>query len=188
MDERGLDARSVANYILVVRRHFGFDTTNLELQKLLFFCHAKFLTKYGRKLLDGNFEAWEHGPVHPIIYREFKEFGSSPIVRRAESMNLVTGEKRIVESPKDSFARTHITEVVLELRELSAWQLREKSHARGGPWHTVWESAKVNLASQVIIPDSVIRERYHRHILPVTATPNEFPDLEDQPPEFNRSS
>ncbi|WP_425594870.1 type VI toxin-antitoxin system SocA family antitoxin [Phaeobacter italicus] len=187
MDDKGLDSRSVANYILVVRKHFGFDTTNLELQKLLFFCHGKFLVKYGRKLSDGNFEAWEHGPVHPIIYREFKEFGSKPISRRAESTNLVTGKRRVVEPPKEPLVKSHIAEVVLELRELTAWQLRDKSHAVGGPWHSVWESAKINVASQVIIPDSVIRERYHRHISAVAVDDVEVRAVEDHPPKFDRS-
>jgi uncharacterized phage-associated protein len=184
MGDRGLDPRSVANYIIVVRRHFGYETTNLELQKIAYFSHGKSLVQYDRKLIEGNFEAWEHGPVHPLIYREFKEFGAEPIRKRAYSTDLITGEHRLVPPPSDSVDKSNIVETVLQLRGLSAWQLREKSHAVGGPWHSVWASAKVNLASQIIIPDNVIVERYNRHILPVGASLEGDDSYEDHPPEF----
>jgi uncharacterized phage-associated protein len=184
MGDRGLDPRSVANYIIVVRRHFGYETTNLELQKIAYFAHAKSLVQFGRKLIEGNFEAWEHGPVHPLIYREFKEYASEPIPRRASSTNLVTGEVKIVPPPSDSIDKSNIVETILQLRGLTAWQLREKSHAVGGPWHSVWSSAKVNLASQIIIPDNVIIERYNRHILPLGESHRGADGYEDHPPKF----
>lgn len=187
MDELPLDPRSLANYILTVRKHFGFETTNLELQKILYFSYGKYLVSYGEKLCDGYFEAWEHGPVHPLVYREFKRFGPSPITSRAESTNLVTGEIRVVAPPSDTRRRTHIAETVLQLRNLNAGQLREKSHARGGPWDLVWTRARVNLASQVIIPDMVIRGAFNRHILLADVTgQTEEPLVEDIPPELDR--
>lgn len=189
MGELPLDPRSLANYILFVRRHFGFETTNLELQKLAFFSYAKFLVSFECKLCEGYFEAWEHGPVHPLLYREFKEFGSGPITSDAQTTNLVTGEKRTAKLPESHLIKTHIAETILQLRHLTAWQLRAKSHANGGPWHSVRTSAKINLASQTIIPDDVIREGYNRQILAVDqfdAEPLEK-RFEDIPPEHNRS-
>lgn len=184
MDNRGLDPRSVANYIIVVRRHFGYPTTNLELQKIAYFAHGKSLVQFGRKLIEGNFEAWEHGPVHPLIYREFKDSGAEPIRKRAHSTNLLTGERRLIAPPSDPVDKSNIVETILQLRGLSAWQLREKSHAVGGPWHSVWTSANVNLASQIIIPDNVIVGRYNRHILPVSASREGTESYEDHPPEL----
>lgn len=182
------DPRSVANYILIVRQHFGYETTQLELQKLLFFCHGTHLVRHGTPLIDGYFEAWEHGPVHPLIYREFCEFGRSPITRRSSSTNLVTGIKSLIAPPKDQAIKTLIAETVLQLRQLTASQLRQKSHAPGGPWHSVMETARINLASSVRIPDDVIGRLYHRHILPVSSV-GEMPDaFEDHPPEPNRRS
>lgn len=190
MTERPIDPRSLANYILSVRKHFGFETTNLELQKIAYFAYAKYIRTHGEKLCEGYFEAWEHGPVHPMLYRAFKSYGANPILERARETNLITGEERVVPLPEDTKKRTHIAETVLLLRGLTASQLREKSHARGGPWHSVWMSAKNNLASQVIIPDSVIREERGRNMLSVVDIDNT--DLEDQfedyPPDFNRSS
>jgi hypothetical protein len=79
-----------------------------------------------------------------------------------------------------------IAETVLQLRQLTASQLREKSHAKGGPWHSVWESAKINLASRTRIPDDVIGRLYHRHILPLSLEEEAADDYEDHPPESDR--
>jgi uncharacterized phage-associated protein len=191
MTDQPLDPRALANYILIVRTHFGYQTTNLELQKISYFAYAKYLQTYGEKLCEGYFEAWEHGPVHPLLYRTFKKFGANPITQRAEETNLITGEVRPVSPPSDPKKRTHIAETVLQLRNLSASQLRAKSHAPRGPWHMVWESAKNNLASQVIIPDNVIREGFGRHMLSSTdmeMSSSEETNLEDHPPNVDRSS
>lgn len=188
MGERPLDPRSVANYVLAVRRHFGYQTTNLELQKIVYFAHGKFLVSQNRKLVEGYFEAWEHGPVHPLLYREFSRFGADAITEKAKSFDLVTGDSRFVRAPSGRLERSHIVEIVLQLKDLTASQLRNKSHAEGGPWHSVMLSAKVNLASQVIIPDNVIRERYNRHILPIGEINRKDNGIEDQPPERSRSS
>lgn len=188
MGELPLDPRSVANYILLIRRHFGYETTQLELQKILYFCYGTFLTKFGTKLCDGYFEAWEHGPVHPLIYREFSDFRASPITRTAQSTDLISGDTKTVPIPKDREVRSSITEVVLQLRGLTASQLREKSHAPGAPWHSVVESAKKNLASRVRIPDSVIKGGFSRHILPLREESEVADDFEDYPPEPDRRS
>lgn len=188
MGELPLDPRSLANYILSVRNHFGFETSNLELQKLAYFCYARFLISHSEKLCEGYFEAWEHGPVHPLIYREFKEFGSKKITKKAESRDIITGETKLVPPPKEPIVTTLVVETILQLRNLNASQLRKKSHARGGPWHSVWESAKINLASQAIIPDSVIREVYKRHILAFDQGFEEETIYEDSPPFRDGSS
>ncbi|MEL6913652.1 MAG: type II toxin-antitoxin system antitoxin SocA domain-containing protein [Pseudomonadota bacterium] len=182
------DPRAVANYILIVRQHFGYQTTQLELQKLLYFCHGLYLVRFNEALVEGYFEAWDHGPVHPLIYREFRDFGSMPISRRSSSTNLITGESKLIPPPAEQRAKTLIAETVLQLRNLTASQLRKKSHVNGGAWHSIKESAKVNLASQVRIPDSVIRERYHRHILPMGDLGELDDVIEDFPPEPNRPS
>ncbi|WP_083242341.1 type II toxin-antitoxin system antitoxin SocA domain-containing protein [Mameliella sp. AT18] len=188
MSERPLDPRALANYILSIREHFGYETTNLELQKLAYFSYGKYLVSFNEKLCEGYFEAWEHGPVHPLMYREFKRYGSNPISHKAESVDLITGEVTVILGPNDTKRRTHIAETVLQLRALTASQLRRKSHAAKGPWHSVWESARVNLASQVIIPDNVIREGFNRHILAADDVDQSQETLyEDHPPDFNRS-
>ena len=60
-------------------QHSGWTLTNLRLQKLLYLAHMFHLGMTDKGLVDGHFEAWELGPVHPKVYREVRKFGSSPI-------------------------------------------------------------------------------------------------------------
>ncbi len=39
-----------------------------KLQKLSYYVYSWYLTLYGEKIADVNFEAWVHGPVSPEIY------------------------------------------------------------------------------------------------------------------------
>src|SRR3569833_2250149 len=84
------DARAVANAILDAASQQGLVLSNLKLQKLLFFVHGQFLLEVGEPLIDGEFEAWQHGPVHPVVYAAFKDWGPRDIVGRAESFDPVT--------------------------------------------------------------------------------------------------
>ena len=45
------------------------ELTVLKVQKLLYYCQAWHMAFYdGRRLFDGPFEAWVHGPVNRTIY------------------------------------------------------------------------------------------------------------------------
>ena len=62
------DPRVVANLILDIRDELNLETTNLELQKLLYFSHAFSLNRFDVPLVSGFFEAWKNGPVNPAVY------------------------------------------------------------------------------------------------------------------------
>ena len=50
-----------------------------KLQKLCYYAQAWFITLKNIRLCDAVFEAWVHGPVSPVLYERFKEFGYSTI-------------------------------------------------------------------------------------------------------------
>ncbi len=58
--------------------HLG-NVTNLQLQKLLYIAHMFHLGSRDAKLIDGHFEAWDYGPVEPVLYHKLKAFGGNPI-------------------------------------------------------------------------------------------------------------
>ena len=181
-----IDVRSVVNYVLSERSRFGLETTHLSLQKLIFFCHVSCLVRHETPLCDGYFEAWEHGPVHPFVWRELKEYGSLPISKLIESVDLITGETDSVAVPDDPEIRALISEVVLQTRKLSASQLRAISHVNKGPWWQVWNARRTNLASSSRIPDNAISAYYRSNIWGVVPTDDGAVDVEDHPPEPNR--
>ncbi|WP_029555211.1 type II toxin-antitoxin system antitoxin SocA domain-containing protein, partial [Xanthobacter sp. 91] len=132
------DGRAIANFVLDQAEVAGLDVTPMALQKIVYFCHAWTLVEIGRPLIRHSFEAWEHGPVLQYLYREFKEFGASPIRRRARRINLFTGREETVPYEFDAPTLDLLTRVTAIYARLSASTLRDLTHAPGGPWSKVW--------------------------------------------------
>ena len=78
-----LDPRVVANLVIKEAARRRRPTTNLSLQKILYFIQGKYLAKHGVPLMQGYFEAWQYGPVHPLVYDCFKQSGAAPITEPA---------------------------------------------------------------------------------------------------------
>jgi uncharacterized phage-associated protein len=154
------DPRIVANVILDIRDDLELPTTNLELQKLLYFCHAFNLNRFREPLVSGVFEAWKNGPVNPAVYRAFKEFIRSPITKRAQSRDYQTNS--YVELPKNISETTliYLTDDIKRLSKLSAWELVELSHAPNGPWDYVVQKSKLGFAAGMRISDQVTRDKF----------------------------
>ncbi|MCL6283431.1 DUF4065 domain-containing protein [Ruegeria sp. 2012CJ41-6] len=156
MAERNNDPRVVANFILKTRKHLGLDTTNLELQKILFFCHSNYLLARRERLMSGHFEAWDYGPVHPIVYRAFKGFGGNPIQHEAEGRDPFTKQPVYLDGIADFQQRQIITATVADLSKMNAFQLVELSHKKGGAWASTVSQAKAGGALGMRITDEMI--------------------------------
>ena len=154
------DPRSVANLLLDLAQEEDLKVTNLALQKLLYFAHALFLIQNDRPLVQGAFEAWKHGPVHPAVYRAFKDAGKEPIRFRAVGRDIMTGQHRPLTTPNDPEARRCVCRVLDAYGHLSTRRLVDISHAPRGPWRAVVDAAKTSVALGMRIPDSVTRERF----------------------------
>lgn len=115
--------------------------TNLALQKLVYFCHVWSLIGLGSPLVRHKFEAWEFGPVLPYLYRAFKNYDRAPIVGRATQIDPSDGKQRIVGYNFSSEADSLLRETTEFYSRLRPGDLVELSHAKGGPWHSVWHHA-----------------------------------------------
>lgn len=165
--EPPFDARSVANFILDLAERDGASVSNLVLQKLAYFAHGTFLSRTGKPLVSGEFEAWRHGPVHPHIYNAFKDHGAEAICRRAEIVNPVTQEKRPVPAIEDVAVRNVIEDVYRSLRHRSPAALRAVSHAKNGPWWVVVERADRRESVSLRIPNDMIQRLFRFHAISV---------------------
>ena len=132
------DGRAVANFILDRCDARGRVVTPFALQKIIYFCHAWSLVTLKRPLIRHSFEAWEHGPVLPYLYRDFKEFENRPITKRAVGVDRATGEKR--PEPYDFSGETAIAleNAVDFYSRLSFSELYSRAHVQNGPWDRVW--------------------------------------------------
>ncbi len=159
-DSPPFDPRAVANVLLDTADQFGIAVSNLALQKLLYFAHGHFLMEIGKPLVQGAFEAWNNGPVHPAVYHAFKAAGREPIRERATGRNIMTGETRPLNLPRNADVLRHLRKVLDAYGHLSPGLLVAISHAPKGPWATIRDRATHGTALGARIPDSLTLERF----------------------------
>lgn len=175
------DPRAIANLMLDEADRLGIKITNLALQKLLYFAHGIFLMQKQKPLVSGYFEAWQFGPVHPSVYRAFKEAGSAPITMRATGQDPLTGGPRVIHKPDDPDLIALVQEILRSYGRMSPGQLVDLSHAKGSPWEYIVHKGRTNIAFGLRIPDTVIRERFRHHKVSVGTKPRAGEPDEDTP-------
>ena len=115
----------VAKYFLSrVREDVGDTISNLKLQKLVYYAQGFSLAVLGTPLFEESIEAWEHGPVVPELYHEYKGHGSSaiPAVKAGSADDAFSTEQlELLEEVYDVYG------------QFSAWKLRNMTHAEQ-PW------------------------------------------------------
>lgn len=175
------DPRAVANLLLDLADSLDIAVSHIALQKLLYFAHADYLLRTGRPLLSGYFEAWTHGPVHPLVYASFKHSGAAPITHRATRTDYASGKSHPVEPPDDREARFRVEQTLRHLGRLSASQLVSLSHAPDGPWDWVKRNLGTGASVGARISDTVTRERF-RHLIVSLGTGDRHADAREDTP------
>lgn len=84
----------VAEYIIANNE----ETTNLVLQKLLYYVELFYMVFNNEKLFESQCKAWAHGPVYGRIYYEYKEFRKEPIEKNKEYKNFDSSLKDLIDS------------------------------------------------------------------------------------------
>lgn len=125
----------------------GWTLTNLKLQKILYIAHRVYLGRYNKELVDAPFEAWDYGPVLPIVYNECKIWGRDPIAWPSFHR---------IDDLDDDAILDHLKEAYEALKERSAASLVAMTHGKGGAWEKVY---KPNIKGNVI-PKAYIKEEY----------------------------
>ena len=138
--EMGYDSRSVTNFILDLCDTHGFKVSNMGLNKIIFFAHSDLIVSQEQALVKTTFEAWQHGPVLPVIYHEFKRFADQPIKSRAKKLCKFTGDKVVAGYEELVHLREFLNDCVSVYGRMSASKLRALSHEKGGAWDFVWHS------------------------------------------------
>lgn len=156
-----LEAKALSNLILDWAASDGISVTPMKLQKLLFFCHADYLTSYGEPLLQQEFEAWDYGPVIPSLYAEFKDFGSREINRRAMSFDPIRAKRVHLACDLDQDTYERVKALYSFYSRFSAERLSDMSHSPGGAWRHARSMFANGLNVGRRIGDDIIR-KFHR--------------------------
>lgn len=145
-----IPARNVAKYFLSkVEEDVGDGISNLKLQKLVYYAQAYHLAMYDEPLFAEQVEAWEHGPVVPELYREYKHH---------ESRNIPLPDD-FHPDDYDAQSRGLMDEVYEVFGQYSAWKLRNLTHQER-PWSEAYEDGA---RGRVISPGSM-REFYKDYV------------------------
>lgn len=150
-----------ANYILDTLEEYNLSCTNLKLEKLLYFAYGIHISLYNERLFDEPIQAWRLGPVVPSVYREFKNFGSSPIGNnsRAKIVEDFTG---VITTPdltileNEGSAKKSIDIACVAYGNQKAWKLVDITHKeQTSAWARVYNPSRPN---QTLNDDDIIEE------------------------------
>ena len=142
----------VADYFIWLSQETGSFISNLQLQKLVYYAQAWYLGVYGEPLFQDDFEAWVHGPVIPVLYRAFKDFGWRPIEVADRSLEGL---------PENVFQ--HLDDVAEEYFGCSGFELERMTHAED-PWIRARGGAAPDELSSNIIQKSWIKEYFSTRV------------------------
>ena len=156
-----MSAQSVANYFLDQAEREGIPITPMKLVKLVYIAYGWTLAVTGNRLFEEPIQAWQHGPVVPSIYHEFKHFGNSAINVRSYDLNPDSFElyvPRIDKNDKDT--NLVLSKVWATHKGFRAWDLRNLTHKKGSPWNKVYVKGQ----KHICLDDGHIHEYYTKRI------------------------
>lgn len=137
-------ALDVAKYIVTKCFAEGEAISNLQLQKILYFLQYSAL-KSGNPLFDEDFEAWQFGPVIPVVYNRFSIYGGRSIRR---SFGDVLLKIRLTNK---------LNSIIEDKRTLFPWDLVDATHKEGGAWKKAYDTnPKTRISKEAIINDNTI--------------------------------
>ena len=144
------DARHVANEFIRLANEHGRSLTHLEIQKLVYFAHARMLSLHKEPLISGAFQAWRYGPVVRQLYTALKDNGANQV------------REPIPAGPPPQFtrrARDIIAWSFNRYSHLSGIELSKLTHAPEAPWYQTLLLMAETVSSPVI-PNELIEQYY----------------------------
>lgn len=97
-----------------------------KLQKLCYYVYSWYLTIYGEKIADVNFEAWIHGPVSPEIYYIYKNYGWKDIPQYEGVLPVNNGLVEFVAEIIDEYINYDADKLEQMTHEEMPWKLARR--------------------------------------------------------------
>jgi uncharacterized phage-associated protein len=132
------------------------DLSNLKLQKLCYYAQGLATSMRGVPLFSDKICAWDHGPVIPNLYHEFKKYGGQPIppLDDFDASKLDPRDLTVLDAINSYYG------------QFSAWRLRDMTHDER-PWLDAYregQSSEIILSSLIEFFRPQIDEEYVREL------------------------
>lgn len=136
-------AEIVAGYTVSKCINDGLPISNLQLQKILYYIQKRYL-RDDETAFDDDFEAWQFGPVIPLIYYKYSGFGAMPIDISDSNYEISSKDKDIIDP------------IIKSKRKLDPWDMVKDTHKPGGAWDQTYQNGKGNhkIISKKMIKDA----------------------------------
>ncbi len=150
---------AIANEFLARAEQSNSSLTSMHLQKLCYFAHGFCLATTNKPLTNDTIEAWEFGPVFPVLYDAVKRYGSGRVVSLIHENNwavtpLVRGS--IVRDLFKPDEKEIIEEVYVGYADFDPFQLSALTHETGSPWEEVYRPGR----KHIVIHDPLIKKYF----------------------------
>jgi uncharacterized phage-associated protein len=146
----------IANEFIRRAQAQGIPLTQMQIQKLVYLAHGWTLATFDKPLVSDPVQAWDYGPVYPMLYWALKRYGSNAVARQInygdfdrspDKANtpalcaLTQEEQIIIDKIFETYGRYH------------AFQLSALTHDKDSPWTKITENNGV-------IPDDMIKKYF----------------------------
>ena len=143
------DSRTVANRFLALAREKGDTLTPMQVLKLVYIAHGWKLGLAGDSLISDEVQAWQYGPVIPVLYsamRKYKDGAVAEPLKSPEGDVLDEREANLVSQVFDLYGH------------MNGPALSRLTHAKGTPWDLTYKEGSFGLR----ISNELIQDHYQR--------------------------
>ena len=141
-------------HVFAAAKRVGIKTdwskSNLEMQKIIYIAHMMHLGNSMGPLVDGFFQAWDLGPVHPDLYHKAKIFGADPV------KNIF----RTIDVPENTPETGSLDNTLNIISCYSGTKLVAITHWESGAWYENYIPGK----KHIVIPNVDILKEYNKRV------------------------
>ncbi|MFP7699433.1 Panacea domain-containing protein [Candidatus Phytoplasma pyri] len=147
-NENEINIFDIAEYIIKRKQ---VKASNLKLNKLIYYCYAKYLVQtQGKKLISNPVQAWMYGPVFPDLYHALKKNKNNLITEIPNTSNIILNFQQM----------KIINYVICKYGDYDPFVLMDKTHNED-PWYDTFPAHK--LYSRRCISDEKILKYYSKN-------------------------
>ncbi len=142
-------ALEAANYLVYLMKGAVDDLSNMKLNKLLYYAQGQCLKQTGEPLFNDDIEAWQYGPLIKNVYQRYRSFGNEPITECDDAAAKSIGKQ----------VATLLLNTAREYGRFSAFELKDKTHEKNGPWDTTYSKC----GNRAVISNESIKDYFLEH-------------------------